>query len=448
MMEKCMLYRKIEEKIEDCLRNDSGRMPIVDGARQVGKSFIIRHVGERMFPNYIEINMEEDKRGERLFADVNTVSDFYMALSTIAGDKMKDKQTTLVFIDEIQAYPQLLTLVKFLMADGRFRYIASGSMLGITLRKTQSIPIGSIQRIRMYPMDFEEFIIANGVGRIALDQMRQLFESNKPLSEAIHNRILNLFRKYLLVGGMPACVQTFVTQQNIVTIRNIQRDIHQLYAEDAAKYEMDAGRKLKIQRIFDLIPANMENKKKRIVAKSIEGKTGKRMEDYQDEFDYLISSGIALDVKAVSQPTFPLVQNMGKNLLKLYLNDVGIFSGILYRNNIKPVLDDSVSVNLGALYETVVAQELKAHGFSLYYYDNKQNGEVDYLIDDYENMTVSPIEVKSGRDYKIHSAINKFISNKSYNVSKAYVFSNERNVFEENGIIYLPIYYIMYFKAD
>ena len=217
-------------------------------------------------------------------------------------------------------------------------------MLGITLRKTQSIPIGSIQRIRMYPMDFEEFIIANGVGRIALDQMRQLFESNKPLSEAIHNRILNLFRKYLLVGGMPACVQTFVTQQNNVTIRNIQRDIHQLYAEDAAKNEMDAGRKLKIQRIFDLIPSNMENKKKRIVAKSIEGKTGKRMEDYQDEFDYLISSGIALDVKAVSQPTFPLVQNMGKNLLKLYLNDVGIFSGILYRNNIKPVLDDSVSV--------------------------------------------------------------------------------------------------------
>ena len=297
-------------------------------------------------------------------------------------------------------------------------------------------------------MDFEEFIIANGVGRIAIDQMRELFEANKPLSEAIHNRILNLFRKYLLVGGMPACVQTFVTEQNIVTIRDIQRDIHQLYAEDAAKYEMDASRKLKIQRIFDLIPSNMENKKKRIVAKAIEGKMGKRMDDYQDEFDYLISSGIALDVKAVSQPTFPLVQNMGKNLLKLYMNDVGIFSGILYRNNIKPVLDDSVSVNLGALYETVVAQELKAHGFNLYYYDNKQNGEVDYLIDDYDNMTVSPIEVKSGRDYKIHSAINKFISNKSYNVAKAYVFSNERNVFEENGIIYLPIYYIMYFKAD
>ncbi|MGN1375521.1 MAG: ATP-binding protein [Prevotella sp.] len=443
-----MLYRKIEQKIETCLKNESDRMPIIDGARQVGKSFIIRHVGKRLFPNYIEVNMEEDKSGDRLFADVNTVSDFYMALSTIAGDRMKDKSTTLVFIDEIQAYPQLLTLVKFLVADGKFRYIASGSMLGITLRKTQSIPIGSLQCIRMYPLDFEEFLIANGVGTLAIDNMRQMFNERKPLGESIHNKILNLFKKYLLVGGMPACVQTFVNEQNIATIRDIQRDIHQLYANDAAKYEKDFGRKLKIQRVYELIPSNMENKKKRIVAKSIEGKTGKRMDDYQDEFDYLISSGIALEVKAVSQPTFPLVQNMGKNLLKLYLNDVGLFSGILYRNNIKPVLDDSLSINLGALYETVVAQELKAHGFGLYYYDNKQNGEVDYLIDDYENMTISPVEVKSGRDYKIHSAISRFVSNKSYNVLKAYVFSNERNVYEEQGISYLPIYYTMFFQAE
>lgn len=443
-----MLYRKIEEKIEQCLKNDSGRMPMVDGARQVGKSFIIRHVGERMFPNYIEVNMEEDKRGDRLFAEVNTVSDFYMALSTIAGDRMKDKQTTLVFIDEIQAYPQLLTLVKFLMADGRYNYIASGSMLGITLRRTQSIPIGSIQHIRMYPLDFEEFLIANGVGKTAIANMSLMFEERKPLGEAIHNKILTLFKKYLLVGGMPACVQSFVNEQNIMTIREMQRDIHQLYGDDAAKYEHDAGKKLKIQRIYELIPSNMENKKKRIVAKAIEGKTGKRMDDYQDEFDYLISSGIALDVKAVSQPTFPLVQNMGKNLLKLYLNDVGIFSGILYRNNIKPVLDDTASVNLGSLYETVVAQELKAHGFGLYYYDNKQNGEVDYLIDDYDNITVTPIEVKSGRDYKIHSAISKFIANPSYNVARAYVFSNERRVYEENGITYLPIYYTMFLHAE
>ncbi len=443
-----MLYRKITKRIEDYFASKSERMLLIEGARQVGKSYIIRQVGQKTFSNYIEINMEEDKLGDRVFAQAKTTNDFYMALSIYAGDKMGDKENTLVFIDEIQAYDHLLTLVKFLMKDNKFRYIASGSLLGVTLKSTQSLPIGSLDIVHMYPMDFEEFLYANGVGELAINAMRKSFENNQALSDTMHNKMMDFFKKYLLVGGLPKAVETFVQTHNVVQFRSIQQEAHQMYGIDATKYESEHGNILKIKRIFDMIPSTLENKKKRIVAKSIEGKTGKRMEDYQDEFDYLISSGIALDVKAVSQPTFPLVQNMGKNLLKLYLNDVGIFSGILYRNNIKPVLDDSVSVNLGALYETVVAQELKAHGFSLYYYDNKQNGEVDYLIDDYENMTVSPIEVKSGRDYKIHSAINKFISNKSYNVSKAYVFSNERNVFEENGIIYLPIYYIMYFKAD
>ena len=439
-----MLYRKIEKKIIDSLQHSSGRLTIVDGARQVGKSFTIRSIGNRLYPNYIEINMEEDKRGDGLFAQVNTVSDFYLALSTFAGDRMKDRESTLVFMDEIQVYPQLLTLVKFLMAEGRFTYIASGSMLGITLHKTQSIPIGSIHRIRMYPLDFEEFLSANGVGDLTIQVMRQSYEREEPLSEAIHRKILDYFKKYLLVGGMPACVASFVKEQNITLVREMHNDIHELYADDAAKYEKESSRRLKIQRIYQLVPSNMENKKKRMVAKEIEGKQGKRMDNYQDEFDYLLSSGIALGVKAISQPTFPLVQNMGKNLLKLYLNDVGMFSAILYRTNTLPILGDVASINLGAVYETVVAQELKAHGFELYYYDNKQIGEVDYLIDDYPNMSVLPIEVKSGRDYKIHSAINRFLSNESYQIKRAYVLSNERNVFRERGILYMPVYYVMF----
>ena len=443
-----MLYRKIEKEIVERLQHPDGRMTIVDGARQVGKSFIIREVGRRLFSNYIEINMEEDKRGNGLFAEANTVGDCYLACSTFAGDRMRDRESTLIFIDEIQAYPQLLPLVKFLMADGRYSYIASGSMLGITLHKTQSIPIGSIHRIHMYPLDFEEFLIANGVGEMALETMRRLYKQEEPLSEAIHQKILDLFKKYLLVGGMPACVASFVKEQNITLVRTMQQDIHELYADDAAKYEKENSRKLKIQRIYELIPSNMENKKKRMVAKEIEGKQGKRMENYQDEFDYLLSSGITLGVKAVSQPTFPLVQNMGKNLLKLYLNDVGMFSAILYHTNVQPILNDVASINLGAVYETAVAQELKAHGFGLYYYDNKQVGEVDYLIDDYENMSVLPIEVKSGRDYKIHSAINRFLSHGNYPVSRAFVLSNERCVFREGGILYMPIYYIMFLNSS
>ena len=192
----------------------------------------------------------------------------------------------------------------------------------------------------------------------------------------------------------------------------------------------------------------LENKKKRIVVQQIENINGKTMSNYQDEFDYLISSGIALDVKALSTPTFPLIESSGKNLLKLYLNDVGILTNILYKNNIRAILNDEKSINLGTVYESVVASELKAHGYDLFYYDNKANGEVDFLIDDYDNLSAVPIEVKSGKDYTVHSAINKFLSNKDYNVKKGYVLSNERMVYEKDGIIYLPIYYVMFFKNN
>jgi len=443
-----MLKRKIANKIEDYLKSKSNKMLIVDGARQIGKSYIISHIGQKMFPNYIEINMERDKQNDRLFAEATSVDKFFFALSSVAGDKMKDKESTLVFIDEIQAYDHLLTLVKFLMEDGRFNYIASGSLLGVTLKKTQSIPIGSISILHMYPLDFEEFLWANNVGELAIEQMKNQFEAKLPLSEVQHRMFMDLFRKYLLVGGLPDAVNTYISEHNIVKVRSVQRDIHTLYGDDAVKYEKEASRKLKIKRIFDMVPSNLENRKKRIVVKEIEDKKGKRTSSYQDEFDYLISAGITLDVNAISQPTYPLVQNAGKNLLKLYMNDTGIFTGILYNNNIKPVLDDECSVNLGAVYENVVAQELKAHGFSLYYYDNKKAGEVDYLIDDSVNLSTIPLEIKSGKDYKEHSALDRFLNNPDYHIKQAYVLSNERNVYSEAGITYLPVYYIMFFHFN
>lgn len=276
--------------------------------------------------------------------------------------------------------------------------------------------------------------------------MRESFNKQEALSEAMHNKLMDLFKKYLLVGGMPKAVETFVESRNVVEFRSIQKEAYDLYGVDATKYEEEHDRKLKIRRIFDMIPSNLENKKKRVVIKDIEDKKWKRSNDYLDEFDYLISAGIALEVKAISTPTYPLVENSGKNLLKLYLNDVGILSGIFYRNNIKAVMSDIKSINLGSVYETVVAQELKAHGYDLYYYDNKKNGEVDYLIDDADNLSNIPIEVKSGKDYSVHSALDKFLLNDDYNIKKAYVLSNERNVYVENGIIYMPIYYVMFFQ--
>lgn len=421
---------------------------MIDGARQIGKSYIIRYVGKKMFSNYIEINMEEDKLGDRIFAEARTTNDFYLALSIVAGDKMKDKENTLVFIDEIQAYDHLLTLVKFLMREGRFTYIASGSLLGITLKNTQSVPIGSLEVKHMYPMDFEEFLYANGVGEYAIESMRQSFIDQMSLPDTMHNKILDLFKKYLIVGGMPKAVDTFIESQNIIGIRSIQSEIHNLYEIDCTKYEEEHNKKLKIRRIYEMIPSSLENKKKRMVIKDIEDKSWKRSKDYLDEFDYLISAGVALDVKAISTPTYPLVENSGKNLLKLYLNDVGILTAIYYRNNIRAIMSDDKSINLGTVYETVVAQELKAHGYGLYYYDNKKNGEVDFLIDDVDNLSNIPLEVKSGKDYSIHSALDKFIANTDYNINKAYVLSNEQKVYEESGIIYLPIYYIMFFHNE
>ena len=283
---------------------------------------------------------------------------------------------------------------------------------------------------------------------MAVESMRESFENRESLQETIHQKIMDLFRKYLLVGGLPKAVKTFVQTHNVAEFRSVQNEAHQLYGVDASKYEEENNKRLKIRRIYDMIPSSLENKKKRIVIKDIENKDWKRTDDYLEEFDYLICSGVALEVKAISTPTYPLIENSGKNLLKLYLNDVGILSGIYYKNNIKAVMTDVKSINLGAIYETVVAQELKAHGFALHYYDNKKIGEVDFIIDDVDNLSNIPIEVKSGKDYKIHSALNKFLSNKDYNIKKAYVFSNEPEVYTENNITYLPIYYVMFLKNE
>lgn len=443
-----MLYRKITKYIEDYLSSKSNRMLMIDGARQIGKSYIIRFVGKKMFSNYIEINMEEDKLGDRIFADARTTNDFYMALSLVAGKKMKDKENTLVFIDEIQAYEHLITLVKFLMREDRFTYIASGSLLGITLKNSQSVPIGSLEVKHMYPMDFEEFLYANGVGEYTIEEMRKNFMNQRGLSEAMHKKILDLFKKYLIVGGMPKAIETFVESRNIVEIRSIQNEIHDLYEIDCSKYEEEHNKKLKIRRIYEMIPSSLENKKKRVVIKDIEDKSWKRSKDYIDEFEYLISAGVTLEVKAISTPTYPLIENSYKNLLKLYLNDVGILTAIYYHNNIKAIMSDIKSINLGTVYETVVAQELKAHGYGLYYYDNKKNGEVDFLIDDTDNLSNIPLEIKSGKDYTIHKALTRFIENEDYNIKRAYVLSNEHEVYENGKITYIPIYYIMFFHNE
>lgn len=443
-----MLYRRITSYIENYLKSDTDKILILEGARQVGKSFSIREVGTRLYANYIEINFVEDDEGEQLFKNIHRKEDFYLTLSMVAGDRLSARNDTLVFLDEIQHYPQYLTMLKFLREDGRYRYIASGSLLGITLQDTTSIPVGSIIRKEMFPLDFEEFLIANGFGGEAIAMLRQSYVNSQSISVEHHNHVMDLFRRYLLVGGMPDAVNIYLETHNIVKVREVQEGIRSLYADDASKYEKEHSKKLLIRRIYEMIPSQMENKKKRIVAQDIRGKEGDRFAQYQEEFEYLISSGISLDVHAISNPHFPLSESLQKNLLKLYLNDVGLLTGLLYHNNIRSVLEDMRSVNLGSVYESVVAQELRAHGHKLFYYDNRKQGEVDYLIDDHKVMSVHPIEVKSGKDYTVHSALNNLMRNPDYNVLTGTVFSNEREIRQNGKITYMPIYFVMFIDAE
>ena len=443
-----MLYRKITSYIEDYLKSDTDKILILEGARQIGKSFSIREAGTRLYPNYVEINFVEDDEGDQLFKNIHKKENFYLTLSMVAGDRLSGRDGTLVFLDEIQHYPQYLTMLKFLREDGRYRYIASGSLLGITLQDTTSIPVGSIIRKEMFQLDFEEFLIANGFGTEAIAMLRHSYENRQSLTEEHHNRVLDLFRRYLLVGGMPDAVNAYLDTHNIVRVRDVQDNIRSMYADDASKYEKEHSKKLLIRRIYEMVPSQMENKKKRIVAQDIRGKVGDRFAQYQEEFEYLVSSGISLAVHAISNPHFPLSESLQKNLLKLYLNDVGMLSGMLYHNNIRPILDDVRSINLGSVYESVVAQELRAHGHKLFYYDNRKQGEVDYLVDDYTAMSAHPIEVKSGKDYTVHSALNNLLKNPDYNIQAATVISNEREIRQDGKITYMPVYLVMFMAVD
>lgn len=441
-----MLFRKIRSYIEEYLRSDENKILLIEGARQIGKSYIIRDVGTELYSNYVEINFVVDDEGEKIFKNVHTTEEFYLKLSMVAGTKLDRYDNTLVFIDEIQHYPQFLTMLKFLKEEHRYRFISSGSLLGIALKGTVSVPVGSVILKKMYQLDFEEFLIANDFGRDAIDFLRKSFENKQSLSLEVHDKVLGLFKRYLLVGGMPDAVNEYLATHNIVKVRETQENIRVLYGIDASRYEKESAKKLHIRRIYDMIPSQMENKKKRIIAKDIQNRKGDRFSNYIEEFEYLINSGISIASNAISNPKYPLAESQQKNLLKLYMNDVGILSSQLYQYNVQSILNDIASINLGSVYESVVAQELKAHYNKLFYYDNKQKGEVDFLVDDSSTMSILPIEVKSGKDYTVHSALDNLMAISDYHIVSSIVLSNEREIKTKGNIYYFPIYYIMFME--
>ena len=435
-----MFYRKIEERINRYYADKNAKILVIDGARQIGKSFIIRETGKKFFKHFVEINLKDDSEGDKLFESVRTTEDFYLQVSALYGNNLGDVSDTMIFLDEIQVYPHLLTMLKPLKADARYRYICSGSLLGITLQHT-FIPMGSMDEVKMFPMDFEEFLLANNVGKDVISYLRKCFADQTPPSEGIHKTILGLFKRYLLSGGLPDSVKAFVEAKNVYTMRENQALTYKYYSDDAAKYDKEHS--LKIRRIYDYLPSYMGNKVKRIQFKKIEDAPKASMGRYQDEFDYLLSSGCVLGAKAISNPVFPLCESASKNLIKLYYNDVGLLTNLLYKNNIDAVLNKDSGVNLGSVYETACAMELSAHGHDLYYFDSKKVGEVDFLINDYENTSILPIEIKSGNDQNNFRAIPKLVK-EPYNLQKGYIFGNENVVSSKSNLVTFPIYMIMF----
>lgn len=440
-----MFKRKIQSVLEKYYQEDDSKILVIYGARQIGKSYIIRETAKKAFKHYVEIDLKDDYESKKMFENVKTTKDFYLLIGSLYGD-LNDYKDTIIFLDEIQYYPHLLTMLKPLYQEKRYRYIVSGSLLGITLQHS-FIPMGAITEKRMFPMDFEEFLWANNYSQDTINYLKDCFLNIKPISDSVHEYTLSLFKEYLISGGLPDAVTQFVINKNVIKTRAFHDEIFGFYKDDCSKY--DKEHKLKIRRIYDLLSSNMTNKVKRIQFKSIDNLEDANLARYEDEFDYLCDSGIALPARAISNPVFPLKESAAKNLIKIYYNDVGILSNILFKNNISVLLNNDKGMNLGSIYETASAMELIAHGFELYYFDSKKVGEVDFLINDYNSLSVVPIEIKSGKDQNNYRAIPKLVSpDGNYKLPYGYVFGNKNIVKKEENIITLPIYLIMFLTMN
>lgn len=434
-----MLKRKIETKLNEYYKSKD-KILIVDGARQVGKSFIIRETASKYFKNYIEINLKDDFNGKQNYLKVKTSEDLYFRLGLDYGNKLNNYEDTIIFLDEIQVYPHLITMLKSLNLEKRYRFICSGSLLGITLKHT-FIPMGAIEEVKMYPLDFEEFILNSGVNESIIEYLRNCFINKKDVNLSVHEKMMELIKKYLISGGLPDPCSILINDNNIFKVRESQSSILTYYKDDASQYDLEHS--LKIRRIYDLMPSFMDNKVKRFVYKDIENIDYKFYDSYLDEFDYLVFSGCALKVHATNNLKFPLLESLSKNLIKLYFNDVGLLSNLLYHDNGDAIFFEENKINLGSLYETMVAEELNSHHHELYYFDSKKVGEVDFLISNFSSLSVLPIEVKSGKNFNNFRAIPKLIK-EPYSLKEGYVLANTNKITIKDNLITYPIYMMMF----
>ena len=431
-----MLKRKIDNYIDNYYTNNRNAL-LITGARQIGKTFSIREFGKK-FKSFIEINFIERPDAVDVFKGAKTTDDILMRLSTITT-KPLIKGETLIFFDEVQKYPDIVTSIKFLVDEGSYRYILSGSLLGIELKDLRSEPVGYMGIKEMFPLDFEEFISCLGINDKVIESLRNAWNNRIPIDDFIHSKIMELFRLYLIVGGMPAAVNKYIETNNMQEVLRIQQDIISLYKRDIAQY--DPNNKLYIEDIFNLIPPELNSKNKRFILKKLNENA--KFDRYQNSFLWLKNAGVAIPVYNVDEPKMPLLLARSRNLFKLFQSDVGLLASQYAEGIQLRILKGDKDINFGSVYENIVAQELTAHGINAFYYNNKKRGELDFVIE--LEGRVLPIEVKSGKDYEFHRALSNIMNCKEYDLQEAVVFNND-NLCVKDRIIYAPIYMVMFIE--
>jgi len=433
-----MLKRKIEKDIMHWI-DSCDKALLIYGVRQAGKTFIVRECLKAAGCDYIEFNLIRQPEIVGILDGATSVDDLILKLS-LYSDKRIVPGKTFFFFDEIQKYKEIVTKIKFLVDDKRFRYILSGSLLEIVNLK--SAPVGYLQTLNMYPLDFEEFLQIFNVGQPVLDMLRKAFASKTPVDEVIHSKIMEMFNLYLIIGGMPAAVEKYRMTGSIDDVMDEHRAIMEQYKLDFTQYEAE-NRKLIITHIYELIPAELNEKNKRFMIADI--RKGLRYDRVEDSFTWLWKAGVALGVFNTTEPTVPLMLNEKSTLFKLFLSDVGLLTTIYGKACKLKIVSKEKDINKGAVYENVVAQELHAHGYSLYYYNSKKKGELDFVVE--HAGRVLPIEVKSGKDYEKHSALDNVMATAEYGIEEAYIFTNG-NVKVDGKLTYFPIYMVMFLQDD
>ena len=434
------MYRIVTERLKKWYAT-SNRALMITGARQVGKTYIIRDFLKENIDEeyYVEFNLIENESAKETIENSKTSKDLLFRLSALT-DKKFVKGKTVIFLDEVQCVSNIITSIKFLVEEGSYKYILSGSLLGTELKDIRSIPVGYMEILQMFPLDFEEFLLANGLNTNVLDKLKNNFENLTKVDDIVHDKLIDMFHLYLIVGGMPSVVSKYLETNNIKDVVMEQEFICNLYRQDISKY--DISNRLYIKEIFDLIPSELNNQNKRFIMKNLNENL--KFSRYENSFVWLKDAGVALPCFCADEPKVPLILSKSRNLFKLFCCDVGLLASQYMDNNLQiKILNKEKDINFGSIYENAIAEELVSKGLDLYYFKNNRIGELDFLIE--MKGEVIPLEIKSGKDYQKHSALNNVLDNKEYNINKAYILSNE-NLSIKDKKIYLPIYMIMFFK--